>query len=721
MQMKKIQFRGITGKLFAAFTILLGCTVVGFGISTALIVSRQTNASFYANVDAQTAALDASINRYLSTYEHILDTLAQTPEAVQALHSIKSYSNETGTAEIPMTPEQNSPEEKNLYYRFAQDVKGFSLIKDIFIGTEENGGYMQYPAIPRKPGYDPRKRSWYKLAKETNGVAYSDIYIATSGDTTVSVVSLIKGEGSRPAGVIGFDLDLNELTGILKNTVIGKGGYLIVIDRNGMVISNPHDNSMSGKLLSESGIAIFSDISTLAGHPMQFKSDGRTYNTKLYRSADTKLGWEYISVVDNAEFGATARIIKRMLVLLVFAAVLVAFFLITFLLSKILSPLRQVTDALKNIAQGDGDLTCRLHITSHDEIQELADSFNMTLEKIAKSITGIHTEAATLSEISESFSASMNETAASINQISSNISSVEKEAETQDTCVKKTSDALNMIVSNIKKLDEMIISQSVSLSQSSSAIEEMVSNIRSVGQLADKNTQAATLLQESSERGDKSIDEVNSIVAKIAADSEGLIEASSVIQNIASQTNILSMNASIEAAHAGESGKGFAVVADEIRKLAETSSLQAKSINNVLKTLKSSIDEVLSFTTGTRKQFAELLSISRNVKDNEDMIKTSLVEQNTAGTQVLEGISSIRDSSSTVSSESKNISTASVAIIEQMQTVSRITTELSGNLKEMSTGTSEINVAINQINDTSFKNTASIKELFNEVNKFKIA
>jgi len=720
--MKNLQFHGIRGKLFAAFAALLLGITISFGIGTSIIVSKHTNASFYANVDSQTTALDASIERYLSTYEELLDTISKTPETVNAVDSIKSYVNESGTAEIPMTPEQNSPAERELHERFAQYEKGFPFLKDIFIAAEENGGYMQYPAIPRKPGYDPRKRDWYKIAtKNTGTAAYSDIYIATSGDTTVSMVRTISSKNGQTAGVIGFDLNLNELTGILKNTVIGKNGYLIAVDSKGMVISNPRDNAMTGKPVSESGIELFSDISALEKHPMQFKSGGRTYNTKLYRSADTKLGWEYITVVDDSEFSATSVLIKQMLVFLVLISGIVSFILITFLLSKILSPLRQVTDALKNIAQGDGDLTCRLHISSHDEIGELADSFNMTLEKIARSITGIHTEAAKLSEISESFSTSMNETAASINQISSNIGSVEKEAETQDACVKKTSVALDQIVNNIRKLDDMILSQSASLSQSSSAIEEMVSNIRSVSQIADKNTQAATLLQESSEKGDKSINEVNLIVAKIAADSEGLIEASSIIQNIASQTNLLSMNAAIEAAHAGEAGKGFAVVADEIRKLAETSAVQAKSINNVLKTLKSSIDDVLSFTTGTRKQFAELLNISRNVKDNEDMIKTSLVEQNEAGGQVLGGLTSIKDISSTVSSESKNISTASVDIIKQMETVSRITTELSSNLKEMSTGTSEINIAINQINDTSFKNTASIKELFHEVNKFKIA
>jgi methyl-accepting chemotaxis protein len=720
--MRKLRLDGITGKLLAAFSVLLIGTIVCFGVSTSFIVSRHTNASFDSNVDSQTKALDSSIDRYLSTYENLLDTISKTPETVNAVQSVHSYVLETGNDEIPMTPDQNSPAEYELYGRFKQYVTGFSLIKDIFIGTADNGGYMQYPAIPRKPGYDPRKRDWYKRGVESAGaVAYSDIYIATSGDTTVSMIRSVMDSNGNPAGVIGFDLNLSELTDILKNTVIGQNGYLIAIDRTGMVISNPHDASLTGKLISESGIGIFSDLEALSGHPAQFKHDGKMYTTKLYRSADTKLGWGYITVVDTQEFGATARIIKQMLVLLVLVAGLISFLLITILLSRILSPLRQVTDALKNIAQGDGDLTCRLHISSHDEIQELADSFNMTLEKIAKSITGIHTEAAKLSEISENFSASMNETAASINQISSNITSVESEAQTQNDCVRKTSSALDQIVSNIRKLDDMILSQSASLSQSSSAIEEMVSNIHSVSQLADKNTQAAALLRESSEKGDKSINEVNTIVAKIAADSAGLIEASTIIQNIASQTNLLSMNAAIEAAHAGASGKGFAVVADEIRKLAETSALQAKSINNVLKTLKSSIDEVLTFTTGTRKQFAELLTISRNVKDNEDMIKTSLAEQNVAGEQVLQGLSSIRDISATVSGESKNISSASVAIITQMETVSRITTELSSNLKEMSTGTNEINIAMNQINDTSTKNTTSIKELFHEVAKFKIA
>jgi len=402
------------------------------------------------------------------------------------------------------------------------------------------------------------------------------------------------------------------------------------------------------------------------------------------------------------------------------ASVLIAL-ISTFLGIRISRTVRRTANMLKDISQGEGDLTGRLKITTKDEIGDLARYFNETMDNIESMIRVLQKESATLKDIGTDLSSSMTQTAASVHQITANINRVKSRIMNQSAGVTKTDETVTRITGNIKDLNSSIEEQSAGVVESSSAVEEMVANISSVTGILEKNSQAFRELLSASELGSTRMEDVSSLVQAIARDSEGLIEASTIIENIADQTNLLAMNAAIEAAHAGESGKGFAVVADEIRKLAENSGVQGKSISEVLTKLKDAIDRVSESSRSAQQQFSHVVDLTKTVNEQEQVIKNAMEEQNTGSTQVLEAIRRINDITSQVKSGSTDMLADSREIIAEMKRLSEITEEITGSMDEMAIGTEEINTAVHHVNDISKQNEESIHTLSSEILRFKVA
>jgi methyl-accepting chemotaxis protein len=427
-----------------------------------------------------------------------------------------------------------------------------------------------------------------------------------------------------------------------------------------------------------------------------------------------------IGAAESYIFKEVKDITNFTIILAVFALALSAI-IVYFAFNKVTKPIIKVAETLKDISEGEGDLTRVIDAHGDDEIADLARYFNMTLDKIKNLIIDIKGRAVTLSGIGGELAGNMTETAAAVNQIASNINSIKGRVINQSASVTQTNATMGNITVNIDKLNNHVEEQSSSMARSTSAIEEMLANIRSVTDTLVKNGDSVNELASASDAGRESLRNVAADIQEIANQSVELMKINAVMKSIAGQTNLLSMNAAIEAAHAGEAGMGFAVVAGEIRKLAEESGAQARIVNNVLKKTKESIDKITESVGNVLNKFEAIDEGVQIVAQQAENIRIAMEEQDQGSKQIMETFVQLNDITRQVKDGSTEMFEGSKEVIQESKSLEQVTIEITGGINEMAVGADHINTAVHRVNEISGKNKENIDFLVREVSRFKVA
>ena len=683
------------------------CVVVGYALY------KRNTAQFNEFTAQQFLNIEKSINLLIQNGKNIVTMLASHPAVLSADETLYNYTIEAQKSGIQYT--HTGKVEQDIVTLFRTTDQSFDDFKEIYMGTRWGGAVSSW-AEEESKGYDPRERSWYKKALEANGdIIITPVYISTNGNAVVSLAKAIKDNNGSLLGCVGLDINLTDLALFISRVRIGKTGYCMLIQDDGMILADAKHSAFNFKNLKDVDSA-FSKIAQKTEGSVSITLDGK--KQKAYIFSLPKLGWRLISFVEYNEILSLFYELVRVM-LFIGLLMFVLYFTLGFIATRALKRyFARLESLFGKIAAGD--LTDRIPVKRDDEIGRLMANLNTATEHSHSMLTALKEESDKMTEIGSDLSSNMEETSATIKEIGQNVTAVKEKTLTQAAGVTETAATVEQIKGKVHLLVSSIELQAESIAQSSVLITKTADTIVHINKILTQNDELIKTAYGQMKVGKEGAQTANEIVKQVAEHSEALLEASQVIQNIASQTNLLAMNAAIEAAHAGESGKGFAVVADEIRKLAEESNMQGKQIGAVIQESTEIIEQVAQAGMQAEKTFADVYDLISRISEQEDAIVNLMRQQEENGAQMLSAIKTITTVTQGVKEASTEMLEGGNQIAAEMQKLAEITQETTDSMTEIASGAEQITYAVEEVSSITAQNAASIKHLAQEVGKFKI-
>jgi methyl-accepting chemotaxis protein len=328
---------------------------------------------------------------------------------------------------------------------------------------------------------------------------------------------------------------------------------------------------------------------------------------------------------------------------------------ITLIARKMSSSIVKASAMLKDISEGEGDLTRRMAVLSKDEIGEMAQWFNVFVEKlqalirqVAQNSTQLNTSSHELTAISEHVSQSAEQTSGKSNTVAT-------------------------------AAEEM----NANMSQVAAAMEQTSTNINIIAASAEEMTATITEIAKNSEKGNTIVNTAVSQaqtasqrVAELGRAAQEIGKVTEAITEISEQTNLLALNATIEAARAGEAGKGFAVVANEIKELARQTAVATEEI-------KGKISGIQTTTAATVTEITEISKVINEVSQIVATIATAVEEQSVTTKEIAGNVAQASTGVREVSGNVAQSSSVSADIAKEIAEVNQAAGDMSNSSSQV--------------------------------------
>ncbi|MDH7598699.1 MAG: methyl-accepting chemotaxis protein [Sedimentisphaerales bacterium] len=348
----------------------------------------------------------------------------------------------------------------------------------------------------------------------------------------------------------------------------------------------------------------------------------------------------------------------------------VACSILAFLLAtRIARPLLQAVGMLKEMAQGQGDLTSRLNVQSKDEVGELAKWFNGFMDKLHELVSQVANTAHTVASSATELAAASAQIAGQAQQLTGSASTVAASTEQMSTNIKNVASSTEQMSSNVRTV--------------AAAVEQMTSCIKEIAKNAD---QAASIAQQAA----KLAEESDGQIGQLGQAADQITKVVEVIQDIAEQTNLLALNATIEAARAGEAGKGFAVVANEVKELAKQTTEATEDIRRRVQAIQQSTGVAI-------KSIGQIKDSIKNVSEVSQAIASAVEEQSVTTSEIANNITQTASASEFVAQNISQVAAATNEITSSINTVGQAVQQTSDGVNNIQQATKDLSVLSEQL------------------------
>ena len=647
----------IGGSVILVFLLIAAAAICMVGWLS--LSSKKTELTEESNAAAN------QLTGFLEQYTKSVEQLSANPE-------IKEVMTETKAGDDIRKAQKMDTVMANLVNIADTDTENLLAV---WISDLDASVLTQSDGFTSEEGWDITGRGWYGCI-ETKQTILTEPYVDSStGKMILSAAAPVLDENGNVLGAVGMDISLDHMTNIMSEYKIGRKGYILLLSENGIFLYHPQ-NDMIQKNIQDVNISKNAVDALESGKNefLKYKTDGTTKYGFLQHAGDT--GYMVLSSLPLSEYYATfLAMVLGLLLLFAAGAVLIAVS-IRKSSASLTKPIMDLNQTAQQLAAGDLDVN--LLVTSQDEIGELGQSIQKTVERLKEYIVYIDETAEVLAQVADgNLNISLkNDYVGEFQKIKTALLNISDSMNQVMLGINESSQHVSVGASELASASQILAEgaeqQAASIQQltatTATVAEQVESSRKGAEDSARATEQAASIIEDNQEK----MKQMMNAMDKIHETSQQVVGIIQTIEDIASQTNLLSLNASIEAARAGEAGKGFAVVADEIGKLALESSEAANTTKELIGISMEEISKGNTIARGAMESLKESVSaidtVNKMIKETAENAAVQAENMN----QLRMGIEEIAHGIQDNSAASQETSATSEELASQAETLNQM-------------------------------------------------